>query len=86
MRYLMRAGALSNGGGERLAQIRALNALAAARGESLATMALRWILRDGAVTSVLVGASRPEQLLDDLKVLSSPALSEEELKIIEANS
>ena len=43
-------------------------------------------LRDGAVTSVLVGASRPEQLLDDLKVLSSPALSEEELKIIDANS
>ena len=71
---------------ERLAQIRVLNDLAAARGESLATMALRWILRDGAVTSVLVGASRPEQLLDDLKVLNSPALSAEELRIIDANS
>ena len=71
---------------ERLAQIRALNDLAAARGESLATMALRSILRDGAVPSVLVGASRPEQLLDDLKVLNSPALSAEELRIIDANS
>lgn len=54
---------------QRLAQIRALNELAAARGESLATMALKWILKDGAVTSVLVGASRPAQILDDLKVL-----------------
>ncbi|PWM55924.1 MAG: L-glyceraldehyde 3-phosphate reductase [Subdoligranulum variabile] len=71
---------------ERLAQIRALNDLAARRGESLAAMALRWILRDGAVTSVLVGASRPEQLLDDLNVLQSPPLTQEELAFIDANS
>ena len=68
---------------ERLDQIRALNELAARRGESLATMALRWVLRDGAVTSVLVGASRPEQILEDLKVLQSPAFTEEELRLID---
>ncbi|MBM6717651.1 aldo/keto reductase [Gemmiger formicilis] len=71
---------------ERLAQITALNDLAARRGESLATMALKWILKDGAVTSVLVGASRPEQVLDDLKVLQSPDFTEEELAIIDRNS
>ena len=58
----------------------------ARRGESLATMALKWILKDGAVTSVLVGASRPEQVLDDLKVLQSPDFTEEELAIIDQNS
>lgn len=46
-------------------------------------MALRWVLRDGAVTSVLVGASRPEQILEDLKVLQSPAFTEEELRLID---
>ena len=71
---------------ERLAQITALNDLAARRGESLATMALKWILKDGAVTSVLVGASRPEQVLDDLKVLNSPDFTDEELAIIDQNS
>ena len=71
---------------ERLAQITALNDLAARRGESLATMALKWILKDGAVTSVLVGASRPEQVLDDLKVLNSPDFTDEELAIIDRNS
>lgn len=71
---------------QRLEQIRALNELAAARGETLATMALRWILRDGAVTSVLVGASRPAQLLDDLNVLNSPALTDEELALIDKYS
>lgn len=71
---------------ERLTQITALNDLAARRGESLATMALKWILKDGAVTSVLVGASRPEQVLDDLKVLNSPDFTDEELAIIDQNS
>ncbi|MCI7743271.1 aldo/keto reductase [bacterium] len=71
---------------ERLDQIRALNELAAARGESLATMALKWILKDGAVTSVLVGASRPAQILDDLKVLEGPGLTDEELTLIDKYS
>ena len=71
---------------ERLDQIRALNELAAARGESLATMALKWSLKDGAVTSVLVGASRPAQILDDLKVLEGPGLTDEELTLIDKYS
>ena len=71
---------------ECLDQIRALNELAAARGESLATMALKWILKDGTVTSVLVGASRPAQILDDLKVLEGPGLTDEELTLIDKYS
>ena len=46
-------------------------------------MALKWILRDGIVTSVLIGASRPQQILENLKVLDSASFSEEELKKIE---
>ena len=68
---------------ERLNSIRSLNAIAAERGESLAQMALKWILRDGIVTSVLIGASRPQQILENLKVLDSESFSEEELKKID---
>lgn len=71
---------------ERLNSIRSLNAIAAERGESLAQMALKWILRDGIVTSVLIGASRPQQILENLKVLDSASFSEEELKKIDENS
>lgn len=71
---------------ERLESIRSLNAISADRGESLAQMALKWILRDGIVTSVLIGASRPEQILENLKVLNSASFSEEELKKIDACS
>ena len=60
-----------------------MNAIAAERGESLAQMALKWILRDGIVTSVLIGASRPQQILKNLKVLDSAPFSEEELKKID---
>lgn len=69
---------------ERLAQIRALNALAAQRGQTLAQMALSWVLRDGAVTSVLVGASRPEQLLDNSRAVQNTAFSAQELAAIDA--
>ena len=68
---------------ERLNSIRSLNEIAAERGESLAQMALKWILRDGIVTSVLIGASRPQQILENLKVLDSASFSEEELKKID---
>ena len=68
---------------ERLNSIRSLNAIAVERGESLAQMALKWILRDGIVTSVLIGASRPQQILENLKVLDSASFSEEELKKID---
>jgi L-glyceraldehyde 3-phosphate reductase len=68
---------------ERLNQIRSLNDIAVQRGEALATMALKWILRDGAVTSVLIGASRPQQILDNLKVLESAPFTDEELARID---
>ena len=71
---------------ERLASIRRLNAIAAARGESLAQMALKWVIRDGVVTSVLIGASRPQQILENLKVLGSADFTEEELREIDACS
>ena len=63
---------------ERLAQIKALNELAKERGQSLAEMALAWILRDGIVTSVLIGASRPEQILMNIKALENTHFTKEE--------
>nr|WP_296066291.1 aldo/keto reductase [uncultured Mediterraneibacter sp.] len=68
---------------EMLLKIRALNGIAAGRGQTLAEMALSWILRDGIVTSVLVGASRPQQLLDNIKAIENTEFSEEELKKID---
>ena len=67
----------------RLEQIRALNALAARRGQTLAEMALSWVLRDGVVTSVLAGASRPEQILDNIRAAGNTAFTEEELAQID---
>lgn len=67
----------------RLCQIRALNDLAGQRGQSLAEMALSWVLRDGIVTSVLVGASRPEQVLDNIRAVENTTFTEEELKKID---
>jgi len=69
---------------ERLRQIRALNDLARQRGQTLAQMALAWVLRDARVTSVLVGASRPEQLADSLKCLGNLKLEAGELAAVEA--
>lgn len=68
---------------EKIEKVRALNEIAMARGEELATMALKWLLADDAVTSVLVGASRPEQILTNLKVLEGEGLSTEELRFID---
>ncbi|MDO5424423.1 MAG: aldo/keto reductase [Eubacteriales bacterium] len=68
---------------EKLRQIGALNEIARERGESLAQMALKWIFKDNAVTSVLVGASKSEQILDNLHVLNSAPFSEEELRKID---
>jgi L-glyceraldehyde 3-phosphate reductase len=67
---------------ERLGQLRALNDIAAQRGESLATMALAWILQQKGVTSVIVGASSPEQLKKNLKATESAAFSTEEINKI----
>ena len=68
---------------EKLAQIRALNEIAAARGQSLAGMALAWLLQKEGVTSVLVGASRPQQLLENLKAADAPAFTADELAAID---
>ena len=62
---------------ERLGQIRKLNGLAAERGQTLAEMALAWVLKDGIVTSVLIGASRPAQILDNIKALENTHFTEE---------
>ena len=68
----------------RLAQIRALNELAQARGQSLAQMALAWLLKDPRITSVLVGASSAEQLRDSLACLQRLDFAADELSAIEA--
>ena len=71
---------------EVLRKIRALNDLALQRGQSLAQMALAWVLRDEVLTSVLVGASRPEQILDSLKCTENLSFTAEELAYIDQNS
>lgn len=68
---------------ERLEQIRGLNEIANERGQTLAEMALAWVLRDGVVTSVLIGASKPSQILDNIKAINNTAFSAEELKRID---
>ncbi len=68
---------------ELLAQVRRLNAIAQSRGQSLAQMAIAWLLKDPRITSVLVGVSRVEQLLDNLQSLENLNFPEEELAEIE---
>jgi L-glyceraldehyde 3-phosphate reductase len=66
-----------------LAHIRALHEIAQRRGQSLAQMALAWTLRDPRVTSALIGASRPEQIVENVKALDNLAFSAEELAEID---
>lgn len=66
-----------------LQKIGKLNALAAQRGQSLAQMALAWILRDGDITSVLIGASRPSQVLDNIGMIGNTSFGEEERREID---
>ena len=61
-----------------------LNEIAAARGQSLAQMALLWVLRDSTVTSALIGASKPEQITENVRALDAPPLTAEELSRIDA--
>jgi L-glyceraldehyde 3-phosphate reductase len=63
--------------------LKKLNAIAKNRGQSLAQMSLNWILKDDDVTTVLVGASKPEQLLDNIKIVNRTSFSTEELKRID---
>ena len=67
----------------RITQIQKLNALAEERGQTLAEMALAWVLQDEAVTSVLIGASKPEQILDNIWATKNTEFCEEELQKIE---
>lgn len=68
---------------ELVEKVRKLNTVAARRGQTLAQMALAWILRDGDVTSVLTGASRPAQILDNVKMLENTNFCAEEREEIE---
>lgn len=66
-----------------IALANALNEMAQQRGQSLAQMALAWVLKDKRITSVLLGVSRKEQLLDSLKALEAGPFSQEELTQID---
>jgi L-glyceraldehyde 3-phosphate reductase len=69
-----------------LARARALDAVASARGQTLAQLALTWVLRDRRVTSAIIGASSVAQLEDNIAALSAPALTDEELAAIEPHA
>ncbi len=69
---------------EKLPKIKQLHNIAQNRGQSLAQMAIAWILKDPRITSVLVGASKPGQILDNIKATENTYFSKEELDAIEA--
>lgn len=68
---------------KRMAQVAALNEMAKERGQKLAQFALSWILKDSDITSVLIGASRPSQILDCVKCIENTSFTTEELKKID---
>lgn len=68
---------------EKIAKIKALSKIADQRGQTLAETALAWVLKDGAVASVLIGASKPSQILDNIKVIQNTSFSVEELEAID---
>ena len=68
---------------ETLKKVRTLNDLASQRGQTLAQMALSWILRDGDITSVLIGASKPSQILDNIGIVHATSFSDEERRKID---
>ena len=68
---------------EKRKQLQALSRIAEGRGQTLAEMALSWLLRSPEVTSVLVGASKPEQILENIGALRHTAFTEDELKAID---
>ena len=67
---------------ERMNKVRALNEIAKERNQTLAEMALSWILKDGIVTTVLAGASKTSQILDNIKAMENTDFSDEEIKKI----
>jgi len=66
-----------------IAKIRKLNEIAKSRGQTMAQLALSWVLREGKVTSVLIGASRKEQIIENVKCLDNLSFTEEELAEID---
>ncbi len=64
-------------------KIEKLNQLAKQRGQTLAQMALSWVLKDEEITSVLIGASKPEQIVENTKIVDSAGFTEEELRLID---
>ena len=68
---------------ETLAKIRALSDIARERGQTLAQMALAWILRDGIITSALIGASKSSQILDCIGAAKNTSCTDEELRLID---
>lgn len=68
---------------EKIAKIKALSKIAEQRGQTLAETALSWVLKDGAVASVLIGASKPSQILDNIKAIQNTSFSVEELEAID---
>ena len=68
---------------EKLCKIRGRSQIAERRGQTLAEMALSWVLKDGEVTSVLIGASKPSQILDNIKAAENTSFTEEELAEID---
>ncbi len=71
---------------QRMEQIRELNTLAGQRGQTLAQMALSWILKDGDVTSVLIGASKASQISENIKIIQKVDFTQEELRLIDSIS
>ncbi|MGM0946755.1 MAG: L-glyceraldehyde 3-phosphate reductase [Bacteroidota bacterium] len=69
---------------DKLAMIKALNDIAIKRGQTLAQMAIAWLLKDPRITSVLVGVSKPEQLDDNVNAVKNTQFSSEELKAIQS--
>lgn len=68
---------------DKIEKIKALSTIAEQRGQTLAEMALAWVLRDKVVTSVLIGASKPEQILDNIKSIQNTSFSADELNAID---
>ena len=62
-----------------ISKMKNLSEIAAARGQTLSQMALSWVLRDKVVSSVIIGASRPEQILENVEAIEKTAFSSAEL-------
>jgi L-glyceraldehyde 3-phosphate reductase len=69
---------------EQVAKVQKLNAIAQARGQTMAQLALSWVLRHDAMTSALIGASRPEQIVENVKAAQQTRFTADELAAIEA--